>query len=189
MCRKHEYDSSTVQGVREDMIDTDGATGHGFCWIMFGYPLMRCSSFFQTALLLFARQTKKSILTAGPKIIFPIICRRQRQIVQPFFFLHDVAYFRDTIELFQAKNSFLASLREYQSRGLNLTFNITVASSCRSNCTTAVSILRRQTIHTLTHHRHASEYELTRQNTSATFWGPQRAPQTTVRLCTVVARA
>jgi hypothetical protein len=30
MCRKHEYDSSTVQGVREDMIDTDGATGRRF---------------------------------------------------------------------------------------------------------------------------------------------------------------
>jgi hypothetical protein len=72
MCRKHEYDSSTVQGVREDMIDTDGATGHGFCWIMFGYPLMRCSSFFQTALLLFARQTKKVSLRPAQRSYFQL---------------------------------------------------------------------------------------------------------------------
>ena len=78
------------------MIDT----GRRFCWIMFGYPLMRCDVllFFQTALL-FVRQDKKKYPHGRPRSV-PEICRRRKTDCAAFLssLLHDVAYFRDTIE-------------------------------------------------------------------------------------------
>ena len=82
---------------RKDMIDT----GRRFCWIMFGYPLMRCDVllFFQTALL-FVRQDKKKYPHGRPRSVPQKFVGGERQIVQPFslLLLHDVAYFRDTVE-------------------------------------------------------------------------------------------
>lgn len=85
MCRKHEHNVSNPNSRRarrtKDMIDTGRRFLLDYVWIP-PYA-MRCSSFFQTALL-FVRQTKKKVSLRPASDCFQGICRRQRQIVQPF---------------------------------------------------------------------------------------------------------
>jgi hypothetical protein len=99
-----------------DMIDT----GRRFCWIMFGYPLMRCD-----VLLSFKRhgclcgKTKKSILTAGPDA-FQKFVGGERQIVQPFSLLFFTMWHMFGILSRQTKQQtiliLLALIRVYQGR-------------------------------------------------------------------------
>lgn len=99
------------------MIDT----GRRFCWIMFGYPLMRCDVllFFQTALL-FVRQDKKKYPHGRPRSVPQKFVGGERQIVQPFSLLFFTMWHIFGISLRQTKQQtiliLLALIRVYQGR-------------------------------------------------------------------------
>jgi hypothetical protein len=171
------------------MIDTGATVFAGLC---LDTPLCDVPLSFKRHCCCLRGRQKKSILTAGPKIIFLIICWRQRQIVQPFFFFFTMWHiFGILLNYSKQQTHFLALLRGYQGRGLNITFQTTVASSCRSNsqnCATAMSNFA------TTDDRRLTTAAATPQNTSSRarihpphFWGPQRAPQTALRLCACLA--